>query len=342
MKTLKITSPIGQTLLTSVLIFIITYALLESAARSPFVIQLSIPEAYGSSHPHLETQITRLKTKIANGEKVDCIFIGNSQTLRGINPSVVEQTYFEETKRTIHCQNFGLGGMPPKTAPFIANILIKNFHPSVIIFGTGLWDYSTANSETSHESIMSSPWVQYQLGEFSIDGWLYENSNFHRFIFGLDRAMKSTSNVAQKINEDGQLPHNDHARMSLEEQVEYFENIQKHPGITNAQRNGLQELIAIHSESVKIIVIETPFDPIFLEYNKRAERLYTDFKNMLDSETQQAGINLWITQDTLPIPQTYWYDLLHLNKDGAVFFSQKLGHFLATAYISPDSTLNKQ
>jgi len=341
MKILKITYPIGQTFLKSVLIFLITCALLESAARSPLFVNLPIQEAYGSSHPHLETQITRLKTKITNGEKIDCIFIGNSQILSGINPSIVEQTYFEETKRTIHCQNFGLGGMPPMTAPFIAEILIKKFHPSVIIFGTGLWDYSESMSESNHASILSSPWVKYQLGEFSIDGWLYENSTSYRLIFGLDRAIKSTSDVAQKIDEDGQLPYNDQTTMSLEEQVEYFKNIQKRPDVTEAQLMGLQSLMAIDSNLVKIIVVESSFNPVFLEYNNRGKRLYPDFKNILISEARNASVDLWMTQDTLSIPQIYWYDLLHLNKDGAIFFSQQMGYFLADVYISTEPATNQ-
>ena len=81
MKTLSITTPIGQTFLRSVLYLSLFCAVLELFARTPAARTWFPHESYGTSHPHFELQLVRLRERVARGESVDCIFIGNSQVL---------------------------------------------------------------------------------------------------------------------------------------------------------------------------------------------------------------------------------------------------------------------
>jgi hypothetical protein len=335
MKTLKISWPIGQTLFQALLYLLILCAGLEFLSRTPFVDGLLLPESYGTSHPHFETQLTRLKARAAQGEQIDCIFLGNSQVLFGVDPAEVEQGYFESTGRTIHCQNFGLGGLPPMTTEPLARLLIKNFHPSVIIFGTGLWDYSASNAQSINASIMSSPWVKYQLGTFSIDGWFYENSQAYRYIFGMDRYLKSKKENDARIEEDGHAAYSGQTDLTVYEQLEYFETIARRPDITPIQRDGLRSLVALNSNEVRIIVFEMPSNPTFYSVKRKARTLYPEFERMLVVQTSLAGVDLWMTQNTLTIPPEDWYDLLHLNDHGSVYFSRLLGNYLASINPSP-------
>ncbi len=330
MKTLKISLPYGRIFFQASLALLVSCLTLEFFARSPIVSNLSLPQSYGTSHPHFETQLTRLEERTAQGEKIDCIFIGNSQVLYGIDPSIVEQVYQEKTGHQIRCQNFGLGGLPPMSAASLARVLIQNFHPSVIIFGTGLWDYSSSNADSTNASLMSSPWMQYQLGHPSLDGWLYQNSIAYRYIFGLDRALKTGEDKSQSIDADGHATYSGQTGLSIYEQLEYFETIAKRPELTEPQVNGLRDVIALNSGELKIIIIETPFNPIFLDYKRKGRLLYPDFKRMLANQTDLAGVDLWMTQDNIQFPQENWYDLIHLNKEGSAYFSHQLGEYLAT------------
>lgn len=330
MKTLKINLPLGQVLLKSLLWLFLFCAAIELFARTPIASTIFHYQSYGSSHPHFETQFVSMKAREAQGGPIDCIFLGNSQVLYGIDPTVVEQAYLEKTGNSIRCQNFGLGGLTPISAGPLARLLIKNFHPSVIIFGTGLWDYSSSNAEATKASIMSSPWVKYQLGTFSIDGWLYENSYSYRYIFGMDRYLKNMQGANTHIDANGHATYSGHTNLTVNEQLEYFETIAKRPDIDQLERDGLRDLLSLNSSEVRIIVIETPSNPTFYSVKRKARTLYPQFENMLVLQTRLADSNLWMTQHSEAIPPEDWYDLLHLNESGSVYFSRLLGEYLAS------------
>lgn len=329
MKTLKLSLPFGRIFLQALLSLVLFSLTLELFSRTPLIDRLTLPQSYGSSHPHFEAQISRLKERIAQGEPSDCIFIGNSQVLYGVDPVIVEERVYQQTGQVIHCQNFGLGGLPPMSAAPLAKVLIKNFHPSIIIFGTGMWDYSSSNAFSTHNSLMSSPWMQYQLGSFSLDGWFYDQSLAFRYIFGADRALKTRDDKGDRINADGHATYSGQTQLTIPEQLEYFETIAERPEITPTQLDGLKQLLALNSSEVRIIVIETPFDPTFLTVKRKARLLYPDFKKMLTYQAEAAGVDLWLTQDSITFPQEDWYDLIHLNEQGSIYFSGLLGDYLA-------------
>lgn len=337
MKSLKITAPFGETFLRSVLYLLLFCAALELFARTPAAHIFFPRESYGTSHPHFEVQLRRLRDRIAAGEQVDCIFIGNSQVLYGLQPSVVEESYHEQTGKTIHCQNFGLGGLTPLTAGPLARVLIKNFHPSLIIFETGVLDYSTSNMEGTDVSIMSSPWMKYQLGVFSVDGWLYEHSNGFRLIFGIDRAIKAIEENDTEIKADGHSTLMGQTETPMEDQLKHFEASLEALQITERHVGGLKKLLSINSKQVQIIVIETPTHPLFYASKRKVRNLYPDFEKMLVFQTGQAGVPLWLSREALDLPAETWHDLAHLNEDGAVLLSRQLGQFLATVYTPPTS-----
>ena len=330
MKTLKINLPLGQVLLQSLLWLCLFCVAIEVFARTPIAGTIFHYQSYGSSHPHFETQIISIKAREAQYGHIDCIFLGNSQVLYGIDPSVVEQVYLEKTGRSIRCQNFGLGGLTPISAAPLAELLIKNFHPSIIVFGTGLWDYSSSSATATKASIMSSPWVRYELGTFSIDGWFYENSYSYRTIFGMDRYLNNPNRENAHIDANGHATYSGHTDLTVTEQLEYFETLAKRPDITQPERDGLRDLLSLNSSEVKIIVIETPSDPAFYSVKRKARTLYPQFEKMLHIQTSLANSNLWLTQHSADIPTEDWYDLLHLNESGSVYFSRLLGEYLAS------------
>jgi hypothetical protein len=337
MKSLKLATPFGGTFLRALLYLILFCAALEGFARTPAASSLFPRESYGTSHPHFEVQLRRLRDRVAAGETVDCIFIGNSQVLFGLQPAVVEQAYREQSGRSLHCQNFGLGGLTPRTAGPLARVLIKNFHPALIVFETGVLDYSTSNMEGTDASIMSSPWMQYQLGTFSVDGWLYEHSQAFRLVFGIDRAINAIEEEHTDIAADGHAVLFGQSETPLEDQLKRFEASLDVLEITDRHVAGLKNLLALHSNQVQIVLIETPTHPAFYATKRKVRNLYPDFENMLAFQAAQAGVPLWLTRETLEFPQENWHDLAHLNDEGSTLFSREFGRFLAAVYPSQTS-----
>lgn len=335
MKTLRISIPFGQTFLRSVLFLFFICLAFELFARTP-VSRFFFPrESYGTSHPHFEVQLLRLQERVAQGDKIDCIFIGNSQVLYGIDPAAVESAYREQSGRTIRCQNFGLGGLTPLTAGPLARMLIKNFQPSVIVFETGILDYSTSNMEGTNESIMSSPWMRYQLGDFSLDGWLFDHSHGYRLVFGFDRTLKYIEEKDTAIQSNGYVALTGVSGTSFEDQLKFFERSVQELEITERHVAGLRDLLSLHSNQVKIVLIETPTHPDFYAAKRKVRNLYPDFERMLAANAAAVSAPLWLTHDTITIPVNQWHELAHLNEEGAAFFSHQIGLYLASIDILP-------
>jgi hypothetical protein len=340
MKSLKLTLPIGQVLFQSIAWLLLFCGSVELFSRTPAGRSFFHYESYGSAHPHFDTQIIRIKDRVAQEGHIDCIFLGDSQILHGIDPAIVEKTYFEKTGSSIKCQNFGLGGLKPHSTGEISRILIKNFSPSVIIYGTDLFDYANT-FDGSGTSIMSSPWSRYQLGEFSIDGWLIENSNSYRYYLGIDRFFPDEDENIIFVEPNGHsTKFSEISSRTQAEQFEYFSNIiTRNPKITEQELLGLRDLLSL-ADQVKIIVIETPLHPAYFDreifpYNAR---FYPHFTNILANETSQADAELWLTQETFQAPPDGWFDVVHLNKIGAASFSRSLGEYLADIIIIPTGT----
>ncbi len=339
MKTLEIKLPFGNLFLRSlvyVVIFCLAIELLAQMAPSTHNFNYG---SYGSSHPQFDTQIVNIKRRFVQNGKIDCIFLGNSETMAGMDPAIVEQVYFENTGRKIICQNFGLSGLTPSTAWPVAQLLIKNFHPSVIFFGTNLFDYLPQIGDGAKESILSSPWVQYELDDFSIDGWLIDSSHSYRYYLGLYQYLftkhysKSDSYDYTRFESNPEILSNGHTfsfsnfiDMTLAEQKDYYKSRIETPDIDGDEINALQNILSLNSKEVKIIIIETPVTPTLLSLRPKFRQLYPEFINLASLLTGEVNVELWLMQESLQIPQNGWYDLQHLNEIGKIYFSTAIGN----------------
>jgi hypothetical protein len=131
------------------------------------------------------------------------------------------------------------------------------------------------------------------------------------------------------IQDNGYLARgSDHSSMPLQEQVAYFNQILNRPRITDTHTLAFRNLLALNSEQLQIIVLETPVNPAYISADPRIAEILPDFEDMLISETRLKGIPLWQTQELLPIPEDAWFDLVHLNIKGAEYLSAILGRYL--------------
>jgi hypothetical protein len=76
-------------------------------------------------------------------------------------------------------------------------------------------------------------------------------------------------------------------------------------------------------------------DPVVFSLERNVARIYPDFRNLLVNETSQAGIELWLTKDVVEIPANGWFDFVHQNQTGALYFSTFIGNRLAIPPLLP-------
>src|SRR4051794_37844514 len=107
--TLQVTRPIvGPVTRAAVIILIVVLGGSEVLARSAPIQSILVAPSVGSEQYQLGPKLLLLDRLIQRDGPVDCIFIGSSMVLRGIDPEIVSAAYRDETGRSIKCFNFGL------------------------------------------------------------------------------------------------------------------------------------------------------------------------------------------------------------------------------------------
>jgi hypothetical protein len=339
MKRLALRWPIGRTWLTAAAWLAALCLAAELLARLPAARRLFPVVSYGSTHAHFNTQVSRILARTAAQGQLDCIFIGDSQVIHGINPAVIEPLLSEGLGKPVRCQNFGLGGMTPLSVEPVARMLIARFHPALLVFGTSEMNYIASSMDASQASILSSPWLAYELGEPSVDGWLLENSYVYRTYLGTLGRLFGSAELNEDIQPDGHsTKFTSHTKMSLEEQLDYFGDFYSKAVLSPPHVEGLQRLLALNEPGTRLIVVEMPIDPAYFEHNRGLRRLNPEYREMLVSTTSAAGTPLYLTQDSIHIPADGWQDLIHFNTAGRVFFSRYLVDVLASNLGAPVQT----
>ena len=159
------------------IIFLIGYlALSETFFRLEPVQRGLTGPRIGSRHRQFEIQVARLEKLVNEGETIDCIFLGNSMVWLGVNPLVVNETFREQTGQEINCFNFGISALPASSAGEIASVLVKRYHPKLLIYGTFARDYTIPLDTEDAYIVTDTPWLKYQNGDVNLKGWLYSNS----------------------------------------------------------------------------------------------------------------------------------------------------------------------
>jgi hypothetical protein len=179
-RTLSLWPPLGRTMLLSLLLLVPLLGTAELLVRSRFFKAHVIANDWGSIHNQFETQLGRLETVAANFGSIDCIFVGSSMVWHAFDPGEFTRVYAEETGRDMKCFNFGVDGGVAATAGVLAPILVQDYQPRYLIFGTDARDYAVPIDSADVTVQLDSPWVRYRQGEFTIRGWLYEHAHLSR------------------------------------------------------------------------------------------------------------------------------------------------------------------
>jgi hypothetical protein len=345
--TLRLTWPFGQTLGLALIVLFLLVGLAELFARSEgFQAPLTAP-AMGTHHYQLGPKMARLQAAIRKDGPIDCLILGSSMVDLGFDPQAFEEEYKNYTGQDIHCFNFGIDALPAVGSAALADILVKDFKPDILIYGTDARDYAVAPDAEDALAILDSNWIQYRLGHFTIEGWLLENFDLYRYRDILSRlirfnykgALRSSTKLNHEITPDGFTPYSTVGRYVHDPpdpqddsfQITYYYSLLANYEMREENLTGLEQILSQNRQSAQVIIVEMPVpDGYFYFFGNGKD----DYKRFIGQITDLANNNdVPFLQTTMRnmIPDDGWVDYSHLNTKGAQIFSQWLGQQVGEA-----------
>ena len=354
---LKIDRPRVSVAAYAAVLFALVCVLGELVARTPFV-QAHIPyQAYGTNHTQLELQLNLLDKFVRENGAPDCFIFGSSQAFRDIDPSVFTQAFETASGENVTCYNFGVTGSQIWTTSILNKILIQKYRPRLVVIGTSFLDYTEGREFQIDERFKNNDWLKYQMGHFSLEalfngwigGWLTEHSYAWRAITLLSYAapygMKYEEVLREAHKWDGEIANDGFAlsEKSVNPNIPMEEGFVKNLqlefgnfGISERNLSALEETIAFSQQmGAQVLLAEMPYHPALLELkddkgHPRADKekilaFIEKVNHRLGAIAESHGIIFLKADPNLPIPNTGWFDLYHLNHIGAQTFSLWLG-----------------
>lgn len=355
---LNLTRPAGQTLLLAILLSLALAAALEILARSSFVQERLPFQAYGTNHIQFEMQIEKLRRYAALHGAPDCLILGTSQALRGINPEVFSQAFAEQTGQEIHCYNFSIVGANLPTTLTFSKILISAYHPSLLILGTSFLDYTAGRELRFDPRFQENDWLEYRQGKFNLAGWLAEHSYAYRLLMlfsysapsGLDFSdtNKEIRRWQAELTDYGYAYAEDIANMKDSVAPSEIKNLQEEFGDYTVSAKNMSELDVLldlaQQENIPVLVAGMPYHSALIELPGVPEDQRPDperawnFVREIEAQVQFIAAqhnDLFIHNDDPKwYPKSGWYDRYHLNAIGSAAFSKWLAAQYAAAIAS--------
>jgi hypothetical protein len=325
--------PLGQTVGLAVLLLLLFWGVTEGILRilvSSYVIDIPLT---GSTNSEFDYKVSKLDRFIKENGKIDCVFIGSSQFDDGADPAIFSQRYKELSGKEISCFNFSIATMTASPAAEMAELLVKRYHPKLIIYGTSARDYSRNFGEMARP-LFEDPWLMYQMGHYNLRGWLIDKSYAVRLLATIRRYANPdyftfATRTLRRIQPNGFLP-------LLANNLKPEDKVYAPEYIKSAEDMlGLEKLVRMDKTDTRIVFSEVPvnhiFMPMYIETGEEA--YYRLFVTPISQYLQDNGVLFLISQKEMEklIPDKDWGDSKHLNTRGAAIYSRWMAENLYQA-----------
>ena len=295
----------------------------------------------GSRHYQLGHKLTLLDKSIEMHGPLDCVFVGSSIVDLGFDPQAFRQGYKQITGEDIHCFNFGIDASSATSTAAIARILVEDYKPRFLIFGTDARDYAVSIDDKDPAVILETDWVGYRQGEFSVSGWLTEHSYLYRYRQHLSRLMRfqledtllSQTVFPFEILPTGFTPFDEIGTYINDPpepgddtfSVRYFTEVYTAYQILDENLIALQEMLDLRDSNTEVVIIEMPVADGMYSFFGNGMEDYQRFVEQVGEISGQAGVDFWLTEPLDMIPDDGWVDYNHVNRMGAQIFSNWVG-----------------
>lgn len=327
--TLRLTRPFGSTLLLTLAVLALLIALLEGLAHLPWV-ETHVPTAVGSPHADINTKFGDLDALLKREGQIDCIFVGSSMVRRDIDTAVFARAYREQTGNDILCYNFGIAAARASSIGPLSEILIKRYHPGLLVYGFSLRDLTSETfNDEQQETFLATPWLQYQFGSVNATGWFVEHSDaFQHFLAFHDWLLAEQGSLLIRSDDlvrRGYFPLTTRSGGALRKDPTPHQY-----NFTRTQVNGLKHFLSLHTQT-QLLMVEMPASYRMVTSVKGEREAYRDFVYQTRDLIARYDVPVITTIDLDLIPDSGWSDTFHLHQTGAELFSAWLGDQVGTA-----------
>ena len=344
-KTLQLTYIPWRTLIFSLVLIVIIFGIAEGITRIPAIQEKLPPPSVGSYHRVFEIRLDLLNEFVEENGDVDCIFMGSSMVAAGINPDVFNQEYSSLVGEDIACFNFGIEGLTASSAAVIADFLVREYQPALLIYGTSARDYSEKIGGDS-ATALNVPWLRYQSGEFSVEGWLVEHSFAFKYMLvyrnwmtaEIEKFKEDTAASTERFSANGSISwdkefENISTPPTPDKEKAFFGTMSEYE-ISQTDLDGLESILGLRNSETQVVVVEMPVHWTFMYFFDNNEEDYLIFFETIPTlVADNDGIFLPSTSLEL-IPDHGWANRNHLNTTGSTIFSTWLGEQIANAVLS--------
>lgn len=331
-------------LMLTLMFFVFFIGLGELGARSN-VFQLYLAEPnWGGRHDQLNRQLRKLHDVSYRQGRIDCIFLGNSMVMRGFDPLAFHNAYLAQTGEELWCFNFGVDALPTSAAGELAEILVEDFHPHLLVYGLDARDLAVPLEAEDTKVVTEMEWLRYRQGDFSPKGWLREHSYFYRDVETFRRLMRFDYQLKPRVvsgvaladrygfygdpiiwENVGEPPDVNDAR----HHIQYYYNILSDYKILSENISGLQKILDYQRQGIRLIFVEMPTPITYLDFFRNGEEDYARYLALLNASAEEFGVPIVQVPSYDLIPNDHWADYSHLSIHGARVYSQWLGEALA-------------
>ena len=257
--------------------------LILAVVITPFELLLRTPQIQAALFPPITTVFPTVGIKqylleqyVKQEGRLDCLIVGSSMPDRGIDPERLSAGYEQRTGKAIKCFNFAIIGFDDFDTAAILEIIVRDYHPRLLIYGTSARDFGHTPHYT--EGI---PWAQYQSGRPSFEGWLESSFMSYRYYLtyssyltdvGTEETMRSLDHLSRYGQ--FQLRHTAAVDGSPERSVraDLIRSFAKlDPRTTDM--SGLERLLRLKEKGVEIVLVEMPMPAVTINFLPQATRI---------------------------------------------------------------------
>ena len=314
-ESLKIQRPDWRMFRVATLLLVVYFIAGELLFRLDAVQNALSGPRIGSRHEQFEQQVARLDKLVREGEPIDCIFLGNSMIWLGVDPLVVDRVFESRTGHEIHCFNFGVSALPASSAGQIAPVLVKKYHPKILVYGTFARDYAIPRDVEDAFAVSDTPWLRYQNGEFNVMGWLYENSSVFRYKSHMrDMLLRRylegvfVQEKAPAYQAYGLDPKYD-VRLDVHEPPDPQDVNNRDPvrwlshyEIREENIEGLRRILELSNPETTVIVLEMPFHENAYGFFANGRKDYARYVHQVSAVAEAAHTSIWYLEDQPRLP----------------------------------------
>lgn len=341
---LRLNGFFGRTFWLTVFLLVFFVALGEWVTQLEVFQSYFTPPRLGSRHSQLGYKLYLLNAEVKRNGPIDCIMVGSSTVDVGFDPEIFQKAYLDVAGREIRCFNFGIDASSAISVEVLARILIEDYQPRLLIFGTDARDYAVQREDQDTAVVLTSPWIMYRDGFFSLDGWLLDHSYLYRYRQHLARLTRlqfqgtlAQTEMIYKLRLNGMNPVsivstyiNDPPEPEDDSyEVVYYNRIYSSYQMLDENLGALEKILDHEKSGTRVIVVEMPVSDGLYYFFDNGEADYNRFIARMDELTARYQVPFLRTEPLDFIPDDGWSDYSHLNIAGAQIFSDWLGRQVA-------------